>query len=123
MAITDQPCSKCGCPDTPKYKRMKLRKNGKRTKSVSTYCVLCHEEDQKIREARRYPKKLAYNREWNKQNRDKANASARRHYWKKQRQEGRAGVNMGAEVEWHGHKSCDGFSQLTYTPLYVHGGR
>ena len=58
-----KPCSKC-FDDAPKYKRMKLRKNGKRTLSVASYCVICHNEDQKIREERRYEKKLAYNREW-----------------------------------------------------------
>jgi hypothetical protein len=79
------PCSKCGCDDIPKYKRMKLRKTGKRTKSIASYCVMCHAEDQKIREERRYKKKLAYNRKWKKNNRDKVNKSERKWYKKHSR--------------------------------------
>ena len=76
------PCSKCGSVDFPKYRRMKLRKTGDRTPSMASYCVRCHAEAQKEREARRYEAKLEYNREWKKVNRDKANASERRYYEK-----------------------------------------
>lgn len=77
-------CSKCS-GDAPKYTRMKKRKSGKRTKSIASYCIICHREDQKIREQRRYKKKLAYNREWKKRNREKANAYERKYYHKKKR--------------------------------------
>lgn len=77
-----RPCSKCETTDFPKYRRMKLRKNGQRTESMASYCTACHSEEQKIREERRYEKKLAYNRAWRKANRDKVNAYARADYEK-----------------------------------------
>jgi hypothetical protein len=81
--MTRLPCSKCGTTEYPKYRRIKLRKNGKRTPSMSSYCVLCHAEQQKIIEQRRLKKKLAYNRKWRKDNRDKVNKSNRKSYLKK----------------------------------------
>lgn len=81
MKIT---CSKCEDTAEP-YVRMKLRKNGKRTKSVASYCKVCHYEDQRVREERRYDKKLAYNREWRRNNRDKVNENERRYYLEQQR--------------------------------------
>lgn len=77
-------CSKCECEAKP-YTRMKLRENGKRTLSVASYCVLCHYEDMRIIEARRYEKKLAYNRVWRRQNRDKVNAYERKYYLRSSR--------------------------------------
>lgn len=77
-----RPCSKCGSVDFPKYRRIKLRKNGQRTESMASYCTACYSEEQKIREERRYKKKLAYNRAWRKANRDKVNAYARADYEK-----------------------------------------
>jgi hypothetical protein len=77
------PCSKCGDEDIKKYTRMKLRKSGKRTKSVASYCIVCHYEEQRIREERRYSLKLAYNRLWRRNNRALVNASARRSYNRK----------------------------------------
>lgn len=116
------PCSKCGCPDIKKYERIKLRDNGIRTKSIATYCILCHREEQKIREERRYEKKLAYNRKWCKSNREKKNISARKYYHKKKGNDNYSSVDLGS-VEWHGKTDSFGFSSMTYTPLYVHGGR
>lgn len=115
------PCSKCG-GDAPKYKRLKLRKNGRRTKSTATYCMLCHREDQKIREERRYGKKLAYNRAWKKRNRDKANEYARKDYWKN-RTSSFGTCYAGDAVEWKGTTNEAKFSTLTYYPLYVSGER
>lgn len=77
-------CSKCECEAKP-YVRMKLRENGKRTKSVASYCKVCHYEDQRVREERRYKKKLAYNRMWRKNNRDKVNEYNRIWYLKSRR--------------------------------------
>lgn len=79
------PCSKCGTVDQPKYRRMKLRSNGERTPSMATYCILCHYEAQKIREERRYDKKLEYNKEWRKNNRDLVNKWNREDYHNKTR--------------------------------------
>tara|TARA_R110000868_G_scaffold321250_3_gene582318 strand:- start:267 stop:563 length:297 start_codon:yes stop_codon:yes gene_type:complete len=62
---------------------MKLRKNGKRTPSMASYCILCDKEDKKIIEQRRYELKLEYNRKWRKENRDKVNKSNRKSYLKK----------------------------------------
>jgi hypothetical protein len=84
IEIAPAPCSKCGIEDFPKYRRMKLRKTGKKTLSIASYCILCHREDQKIREEKRYTKKLAYNRLWCKNNRDKVNRYNRKHYKKNQ---------------------------------------
>lgn len=80
--MKDNPCSKCGS-NFPKYKRMKLRKTGKRTLSIASYCILCHREEQKIRETRHYKKKLEYNRKWRKANRDKVNKYAKKLYLRK----------------------------------------
>lgn len=88
------PCSKCGCPETPR-------------------------EDQRIRDARIYKWKLAYNRMWRKKNRDKKNEYARRYYWKKKTRNWTVDIQ---KVEWHKTITQEGFSQMTYTPLYVHGG-
>lgn len=108
------PCSKCGSTDHPKYRRMKIRRSGKKTPSMASYCILCHSEDQKIREERRYEKKLAYNREWCKRNREKKNFSARKTYAK------RKGIafNPMALVDWHGTVNDQGFSTMTYVSLY-----
>jgi hypothetical protein len=76
------PCSKCETVDFPKYIRMKLRDNGQRTQSVASYCILCHREEARIWDARFYKKKLAYNRIWRKENRDKVNTSKRKSYFK-----------------------------------------
>jgi cytochrome c553 len=76
------PCSKCG-GDAPKYARMKLRRSGKRTLSVATYCVVCHAEDQKAREVKHYPKRLEYNRQWRKRNKKKERKYDRAWYRKK----------------------------------------
>ena len=84
------PCVKCG-GDYPKYKRKReLNKTGKRGSrnkniTISKHCILCHREDQRDREERRYPKKLKYNREWRKYNRLKVNAYNRRQYLKNKR--------------------------------------
>jgi hypothetical protein len=97
---------------------MRKRKHGM-VLSVSTFCILCHREDQKIREARRYKKKLAYNRLWCKRNREKVNFYKRKDYSKmKSKKESN---DVGA-VEWYKTTSNDGFSQMTYTPLKVFGG-
>ena|SRR3990167_2914421 len=111
------PCTKCG-GDAPKYKRKKLRRTGKRTKSIASFCIICHSEDQKIREARRYEKKLVYNREWKKKNRKKVNGYERKRYKKHKY----TGLLESQEVAWHGITRSDGFSALTYTPLKVYGG-
>lgn len=49
---------------------------------MASYCTQCHADEQKIREARNYEKKLAYNRAWRKANRDKINAYNRKDYRK-----------------------------------------
>ena len=114
------PCSKCGDPETPKYRRKKLRKNGKRTISRATYCILCHYDDQKTREARRYDKKLAYNRKWRKANKEKVNAYKRKSYAKKRPYITPAMLDPG-RVDWYQTKNSSGFSQMTYTPSIFHG--
>lgn len=114
------PCSKCGSSDHPKYRRKKLRANGKRTISKATYCVVCHYEDMKVHEAKRYNKKLAYNREWKRNNRDKANASARKNYAKSRPYITRAMMDPG-RVDWFHTKNSGGFSQMTYTPTIYLG--
>jgi hypothetical protein len=111
-------CSKCGTTDYPPHKRKKVR-GGKKVTSYSSFCVICHNEDQKIREERRYKKKLEYNRKWCMKNREKKNESDRRWYRKKK---GWHDVVEGP-VEWHMKSSGTGMSRLTYTPLWVHGGR
>lgn len=115
------PCSKCGSSDHDKYRRMKKRKSGKITSSMASYCILCHREDQKVIEERRYDKKLAYNRQWRNKNKEKKNKYAKDYYWKnKKRYDWTLTSQM---VEWHGAVDPDGFSKMTYTPLMVHGGR
>ena len=116
-----RPCSKCGSVDHPKYRRMKKRESGIRTPMMSSYCVLCHAEDQKVREERRYKKKLAYNRRWRKEHRDKKNASARKYYWRAKARKVQA-INDPGVVEWHKTVRSNGFSAMTYTPMYVGGG-
>lgn len=115
------PCSKCGCSDIPKYQRIKLRENGDRTLSIYSHCILCEKEDKKIIEAKRYNKKLAYNRKWCKKNRKLVNKYKREDYWKNKMKD--YNPLMPDAVEWHGHVNRDGFSQMTYTPLYVGGKR
>ena len=102
-------CSKCG-GNYPAYVRMKLRKTGKRTKSTASYCVLCQREDQKIIEARRYDKKLEYNRAWRKRNREKVNGYTRKHHAKKQR-----------ERQGEGLISYAPLASLRYVPMYPGG--
>jgi len=70
------PCSKCGCPDIKKYKR-------KDRKKLSSFCILCHKEDQADRDAKIYKWKLKYNQEWRKKNREKVNGYARKDYLKR----------------------------------------
>ena len=106
------PCSKCGSTDIPKYTR--LRKDRRKRVSIAGFCVICHSEDQKGREARRYDKKLAYNRLWCKGNRKVVNAYKRRDYWKKKK-----GTWQDRDsVEWYKQTDNQGFSKMTYTPLY-----
>ncbi len=82
---------------------------------MASYCILCHKEDQKIREERRYKKKLAYNRNWRKENKDKKNAADRRWYQKKKKRS----FNPTALVQWHGTTDDLGFSRMTYTPFFL----
>lgn len=85
-----KPCSKCG-GDAPKHRRKRKQiltgKRGSKVlkETVFSFCVLCHREDQKIREERRYQKKLEYNRKWRKENRDKVNKYNRKSYKKTRR--------------------------------------
>lgn len=44
----ETPCSKCGCPETPKSSCFKTRR-GKRKKVVSSVCVLCMREEYRMR--------------------------------------------------------------------------
>lgn len=112
-----KPCSKCETTDFPKYRRKRKRKTGI-FESMSSYCVMCHKDNQKILEARRYEKKLAYNRQWRKDNKDKKNSYNRKWYHKNKH------INViEGPVEWTGTKSIDGFSSLTYIPLWVGGSR
>jgi hypothetical protein len=109
------PCSKCGCPDTPKYTRMKLRKTGKRSLSVASFCTWCHGLDQKEREARRYDKKLAYNKEWRKNNKEKWNAYNRKWYMKRKiKTWGYSDIGVTGSTNP---------SQMAYTPMWVDGKR
>jgi hypothetical protein len=86
--MTEIACTKCGATDIPKYRRKRKKnptgKRGSRLKTITiaSYCVVCHSEDQKIREERRYEKKLEYNRIWRKNNRDKINKYNRKSYKK-----------------------------------------
>lgn len=61
--VIGRPCSKCGCPETPKWYRKAHGKWG-----YASYCILCHREDQRIKNERWYSKK---------ENRDKTNARSR----------------------------------------------
>jgi hypothetical protein len=74
-------CSKCG-GDYPKYSR---RKKGRLKRYVASFCVLCHREDQRIRDARIYEWKLEYNRQWRRDNRVKVNKYNRK-YWKREKE-------------------------------------
>lgn len=55
MVKSLKPCTKCGCPDTPKFKR-----DIKGRIYTAKFCILCHREDQRVR----------YDKYWLK-NRDK----------------------------------------------------
>lgn len=77
-------CSKCGCPDTPKFQRIRAGKL-----RVYSYCVLCEREDTSIRNIRRYDKLkkgseaykelLKKNQEWRDKNREKCNEYYRKY--------------------------------------------
>lgn len=111
--VHDLPCTKCG-GDAPKYaRRRKVMKTGRRgsrlkKRTVATYCIICHREDHKTREARHYSNKLAYNRTWRKKNRKLVNGYNKKWYRKNKYDP------FQIHVEWFKATRFDGFSSMKY---------
>ena len=88
-------CKKCE-GSFRQYVRKRKNKNGVVRISKSSYCFICHWEDQRVRDSRIYEWKLAYNRAWRKANRKKVNEYARRDYAKR-----KFDINLIRRLRYH----------------------
>ena len=78
---TNSPCSKCG-GDAPKFAYKHYLLSGKRKVWVSSYCIVCRREDQKMCYDKYRDKNLAYAKRWSILNKEKRNTINRKSYWK-----------------------------------------